>query len=242
MTIIDDRVKELEKATLAMGSHPSFEEGACAMEWVAYLAGEGHTDAPECASKVLREFTISLNDQWDDENRQRLAPFLPRMVGTAGDGHDEARSYLALDWLIRTHTPAWLDLAGLTVEAQELRGLRRIVDIASAREAGPKVRAAREKATAAWAAAGYAAGYAAGRAAGYAAWCSAWAAAGDAAWAAAGDAAVDVAVDVLSPTVETLQASALDMLDRMIDPKEGSDDRADHRSTDRGGAGDGRTR
>ena len=43
-------------------------------------------------------------------------------------------------------------------------------------------------------------------------------AAGDAAWAAARDAAWTAARDALAPTVETLQASALDLLDRMIDP------------------------
>ena len=75
-------------------------------------------------SPVLRAYGISLNDQWDDEKRQELKRFIPVLPGTAGDGQDEARSYLALDWLIRTHTPAWLDLAGLTAEAQELRDLR----------------------------------------------------------------------------------------------------------------------
>ena len=64
------------------------------------------------------------------------------MVGTAGDGKDQARSYLALDWLIRTYTPAWLELAGLTAEAQELRDLRRIVDMVAAEAAGPEAQVA----------------------------------------------------------------------------------------------------
>src|SRR5438067_11627652 len=162
--IIESRLNELVSAgVLAEGSHDSFDEGACAMEWVSYLAGEGFTDAPECASRVLRTFTINLNDTWEAEDRQRLVPFLPRMVGTAKDGKDETRSYLALDWLIRTYTPAFLDLANLPEEAQALRDLRRIVDMASAEAAGPVVRAGREKA--------------------HAAWDAAWAAAGDAAWA-----------------------------------------------------------
>jgi hypothetical protein len=167
------------------------------MEVVAWLAGEGITDAPECASPVLRAFTINLNDQWDTPTRQRLRPHLPRMVGTANDGLDKTRSYMALDWLIRTYTPAWLDLAGLTTEATALRDLRRIMDLVAAQSAGPVVREVRTKADAA----GDAARDAAGDAAGAAAW--------DAAWAAARDA--------LKPTVETLQASALDLLDRMID-------------------------
>ena len=195
-TIIDERLAALTagEVRLDKGAHDTFEEGHCAMEVVAWLAGLGHTDAPVCSSPVLQSFTINLNDTWDAEQRQKLIPFLPRMVGTGGDGQDEARSYLALDWLIRTYTPAWLDLAGLTAEATELRNLRRIVDMVAAESAGPVVRAARQKADAAWAAAGAAARAAAGAAAGAA----------------------------LRPKVADLQASALDLLDRMIDPSRAS--------------------
>jgi hypothetical protein len=81
---------------------------------------------------------------------------------------------------------------------------------------------------AAGAAAGDAAWAAAGDAAGAAAWDAAWDAAGDAAWDAAGDAAVAAAWDAartaaraaawgaLKPTVEWLQISALDLVDRML--------------------------
>lgn len=195
--IIDARLATLDQIRLDEGSHSSFTHGHCAMEVVAWLAGEGHTDAPVCASPVLRGFSIALNDRWDDVQRQKLVPFLPRMVGTAGDGQDEARSYLALDWLIRSFTPAWLDLAGLGEEAAELRSLRRIVDLASAEAAGPVVREVRDRASAAGAA---------------------WAAARDAARDAAWNAARAAARDALRPTVETLQASVLDLLDRMINP------------------------
>lgn len=196
--ILTDRLAQLDQITLDKGAHDDFDDGHCAMEVVAWLAGLGHTDAPSCASPVLTTFTISLNDSWDEANRQRIKPFLPRMVGTRGDGLDETRSYLALDWLVRTYTPAWLDLAGLTVEAQALRDLRRIVDRVAAQAAGPVVRDASTKAAAARAAA----------------WDAAW----DAARAAAGDAAWDAAWAALKPTVNTLQASALDLLDTMISP------------------------
>jgi hypothetical protein len=110
----------------------------------------------------------------------------------------ERRAYLALDWLIRVYTPAWLDLVEATKPyASALRALGEIVDMASAKAAEPVVRAAT------------AAGGGAARAA---AWAAAWDAAGDAAWAAAWDAAGDA----LRPTVETLQVSALDLLERMI--------------------------
>ena len=226
MNIIDERLDALTtgKITLDYGSHDTFDGGHCALEVVAWLADEGHTDAPVSVSPVLRRFTISLNDNWSQEQRQKLIPFLPRMVGTAGDGQDKARSYLALDWLIRIYTPAWLDLAGLTVEAQELRDLRRIVDMVTAEAAGLVIRNAQKKAAAAWAAdaayAARAAAYAA-RDAAYAARDAAYAAA-EAAYAADAAAraayAADAAGDAAAPTVETLQASALELLDRMIDP------------------------
>ncbi len=194
MTIIESRLKELPTMTLAKGPHRSFEEGHCFNETVAWLAGEPHSEKPGCVSPVIRAFTMSLNDQWDDGQRQKLLPFVDRVVGTAGDGKDEARSYLALDWLVRTYTPAFLDLANLSVEAQALRGLRQIVDLASAEAAGPVVRAGRGKAAAAraaWAAAAAwaaRAAWAAAADAGDAAW-AAWAAGADAARAAGADGA-----------------------------------------------------
>src|SRR5690349_5040779 len=95
---------------LSKGSHKTAEAGRCAMEWVAYIAGEPHTDQPVCVSPVLRSFGISLNDNWDDEQRQKLRPYLARCIGTAGDGRDQERGWLAMDWLIREFTPAFLEL------------------------------------------------------------------------------------------------------------------------------------
>ena len=241
MTTIDT-AQFLADLRLKNGGHsPMGDDGMCVMEATAYIAGEPWSDHPTCVSRVLTDYCINLNDRWDDVARQRLVPFIPRLIGTRDDGLDETRGYLALDWLIRTFTPAWLDLAGLTAEAAELRALRRIADLAAAQAAGPVVKQAQTKAAAAGAAAGDAAGdaarAAAGDAAGDAAWAAAGAAAGDAAgdaaraaagaaagdaaWAAAWDAARavarDAARDALKPTVETLQASSLELLDQMID-------------------------
>ena len=266
-TVIPERLEKLNDITLTDGSHKSPDDGMCVMEAAAWIAGEEWTDHPACVSPMLAAFCRLLNDAWDDEGRQRLKPFAARAVGTAGDGQDEARSYMALDWLVRTHTPAWLDLAGLREEATELRGHRRIADQTAATAAHESIKAARQSASATWAAAGYAAVDAAWAAAGYAAraaargaavdaaraatWAAARAAARDAAWAAAGYAAVDAAraaargaavdaaraaargaaVDAaraaLAPTVRHLQESALDLLDRMVDPRASTASRTD---------------
>jgi len=212
MSIAPDRAHWLDELTLDDGAHHDATPGQrCLLEATAYLAGEPRSDHPACVSPVLGAFGRGLNDAWDDVQRQKLVRFIPRLLGTADDGQDEARSYLALDWLLRTHTPAWLDLAGHMAEAAALREHRRIVDMAAVRSIEPAAQAAQAAAwSAASSAAESAAGPAAWRAAGSAAWRAAWSAAWSAAWLAASSA--------LTPTVEALQASALDLLDAMIDP------------------------
>jgi hypothetical protein len=190
------------------GAHDPGSGQRCAMEWVAWIAGEDHSASPACVSPILAGFCRSLNDVLPDDSRQRMRPYLARCIGTAGDGLDEQRGYLCLDWIVRTYTPAWLALAGLGADAEQLRSLAPITDLASARLASPVVREAREKAAAAWAAARAAARDAARDAA--------WAAAGAAAGDAAGAAARDAAGDALAPTLRELQASAFELLDRML--------------------------
>jgi hypothetical protein len=154
--------------TLAKGGHESPEQGLCYMEWIAYATGQPHSDRPPCVSPVLGAFGRHLNDVLPDDLRQQLKvnPGL-EPVGTAGDGHDEQRGYMALDWLIRTWLPAWLELSpACRDDAVKVRELGRIVDLASAERAGPVVRQARTSAAAAGAAAGAAARAAAWAAAG----------------------------------------------------------------------------
>jgi hypothetical protein len=214
---------------------------ACAMEMVAYIAGEPLSDQPECACPVLSSFVRSWNDGLpSDADRERLLKSLiPRLVGTKSTpAIEERRSYMALDWLIRVHTPTWLDrVESLKPHASALRNHEEIADMAGAVAAGEKIRAAWAAAgaaarAAAWDAAGDAARAAAWDAAGdaarAAAWDAAWdaagaaarAAAGDAAraaaWDAAGDAAGAAAWAALKPTVAELQISASALIDRMI--------------------------
>ncbi len=187
---------------LKKGAHSNIDEGACLMEAVSFLAREQFSDHPKCVSPVLGTFGRNLNDVLPDALRQELKSLIPSLPGTADDGMDETRGYMALDWLIRTWLPVWLDLVPATREdARKLRELGRIVDLVAAERAGPVVRESQKNAAAAWdaawdaarAAARDAAGDAAGAAAGAAARDAAWAAARDAAGAAAWDAAWDAA-------------------------------------------------
>ena len=122
MTITPDRLSGFEAMSLDQGGHESFDDGHCAMEVVAWLAGEGHTDAPTCASLVLRRYTIALNDRWDDTRRQALKPYLPRMVGTGNDGKDELREELAARFLVDRLLADWLNLADLGHLTESLQG------------------------------------------------------------------------------------------------------------------------
>ena len=183
---------------LYYGAHASPEDGRCAMEWVSYLAGEPHGDEPKCVSTVLRAFCTSLNDSLQDGPRQRLRPYLTRTIGTTGDGLDEARAWMAMDWLIRVYTPTWLRVAHLPVTARHLSDLHPVVSSWELRSALEALNLARGESRAAWSAAlgparaaaltPWACGRAAAREA-------AWSSAGAAAWSAARVAVGDIAGD-----------------------------------------------
>jgi hypothetical protein len=99
--------------TLAYGTHPNPQDGRCAMEWVAHLAGERHSDQPDCVSPVVRALCVALNDGLSCTERQRLRPYLTRTIGTVADGLDDWRAWMALDWLVGVYAPTWLRRAGL---------------------------------------------------------------------------------------------------------------------------------
>lgn len=65
----------------------------CIMSLVAFMAGEGHTDRPHCASPLIACFAIPVNDNMPHDVRQRLKPFAPRIMGT-NDGCDRQRTAL----------------------------------------------------------------------------------------------------------------------------------------------------
>jgi hypothetical protein len=100
----------------------------CAMEAVAYYAGEPHTDHPKCVCPVLGAFLRALNDMLDDRERQRLLAYIPRVVGTARDGYGQRRGWMCVDWLVREATPAFCDCAGFDDTARLLRNVPQIVD------------------------------------------------------------------------------------------------------------------
>ena len=151
---------DLSTLVLAVGQHTAGDE-MCLLEAAAFQAGEPWSDHPACVSPVLGTYGRDLNDVLPDATRQRLVPFIPRLLNTAGDGLDERRSYLALDWLVRTYLPAWLRLVpALAAQADLLADAHEVVDLESASAIGVLVRDAASQSAAAWDAAGDAAGVA----------------------------------------------------------------------------------
>jgi hypothetical protein len=185
----------IENIVLSIGTHESPDEGHCLLEVVSMFAGENFGDSPACVDPVLAQFGRSWNaGMRSDEERDQLKQYIARLPGTnKGLALKNKRSWMALDWLIRVNTVAWLSLnPTLTHHAKALKALPPITCWADLVVAQPTLDAANKDAAAALDAA---------RAA---------------ARAAAGDAAWDAAKQKLEPTVSQLQASAHELFSRMI--------------------------
>jgi hypothetical protein len=234
---------KLADITLKYGSHRSVEAGLCAMEAVAWLAGEKHSDSPRCACPVVANMVRRLNDRLpNDETRTRLLkPLLVKLIGSRSTPEVERkRAYLAADWAVREGTPLALESAKLPDEAAKLRALPPIVDVESARVGKEAARAVRDKArTAADAAYAAYAAYAAADAAyadaadaaaaaadaADAAYAAAYAAAAYAAYAAAAAAAyaaaaADAAYAAAAAAREPVYQATVRCIERMLDTKE----------------------
>jgi hypothetical protein len=213
---------------LLRGAHKVNSGSFCVMEAVAYVAGEPWSDTPQCACPVIGAFLRSWNDSLDDAQRDTLLrPLVLQVVGTrATEAIERRRAVMSADWYVRTFTPAWLRLAGLSVQADTLASLPEITDLLQCPYIMPALNAVRDDASAAWSAARSAAWSAARSASWAAAWSAASAesaaesAAWSAAWSAASSAAESAAWSALEQTRNELQQSAIALVERMIAVKE----------------------
>jgi len=105
------------------GRHTGQSGQLCLLEAAAVLAGEPLTDHPVCVSPIVCTLGIRLNDLGTHRQRQTLTRFLPHLVVTAGDGKEDARRWVALDFSLRTVWPRWVDRLGMREEAAALWGL-----------------------------------------------------------------------------------------------------------------------
>src|SRR4051812_40326993 len=131
MTIVHEL--DFSNLPLKVGSHaPNTDQEWCLLEAAAYVAGEPWSDHPGCVSRVIGAFGRSFNDNLDDAGRARLAPFIPKLIGTnTGEADEDRRAWLIADWMTHVHLPTWLDAAGMHDQAQLVRALPRITDDAT---------------------------------------------------------------------------------------------------------------
>lgn len=187
-TIDPERLAKV--TTLDQGAHNSPDDGMCILEAVAYITGGLFSDHPSCVCPVISAFLRSWNDALPtDERNALLLPLIPRLVGTRGSKALETRrSYMAVDWYIRTYTPAWLRLAGLNTQADTIAALPEIAGFAQIPSIYGPLKVVRADASAA----------------------------GSAARSAAWNAAESAAESALNDTSIQLQQSALTLVERMI--------------------------
>lgn len=183
----------LDELVLEWGTHARPDEGMCVMEAVSVAAGEPFGDHPECVSSVAAAFVRRWNDDLGDVERQILRPYVSRLAGPETPGYEEARAWLATDWLVREWLPELLRLAGLGDRADDLEPLPPLTGSTEAARAEAALSGAGAAAAAAaepiWAGARDEVPDSAVVAARAATWGAAWQAARRAGWAAAGSAA-----------------------------------------------------
>lgn len=110
----------------------------CAMEMVAWLAGEDHSDEPRCACPVVAAFVRAFNDALPSDNaRSRyLRPWVPRMVNSrASVAHEQARGWLGVDAVVRALVPMALWRSQRRAEAELMQALPVVHDEWRARAA-----------------------------------------------------------------------------------------------------------
>jgi len=122
MQIDPKRLEEIETIVLRSGKGEDLEH-ACVMQAVDYIATGGLSDHPECACPALTAFAIRLNEQADKETRQRLKPFIPKLVGTR-DGKTKARAEFLAHHSITAVLPILVEAADLKEDAEKLRAFK----------------------------------------------------------------------------------------------------------------------
>ncbi len=149
-TVIQERLDKLATMTLDSGAHDSVDAGMCAMEAVAWLAGEPHSDHPQCVCDVIGAAMRKANDRMPpDVRNELLRPLLTKIIGTRGTLKiRKARAFIAADFAVRVFAPMALEAHGRTENAAKLRAAAPIVDKATA-EAGRQLADAADAAYAA---------------------------------------------------------------------------------------------
>lgn len=108
---------------LRRGITGNVAHGLCAMAAVSWVMEREHDDHPECACPVIGWYVIGLNDAMQDEDRQRLLSYLPRIAGSRSNDHEKLRGQIIARGAVRVLAPAALESLHLQDQARKLRDL-----------------------------------------------------------------------------------------------------------------------
>jgi hypothetical protein len=113
---------DLDTLVLDRGKHSYPEQGMNILEAVSAISpNEKFGDSPRTVSPVIAAFLKDWNDALDDEPRQKLKQFIPKIAGSVlTEDVEEFRTWTATDWLVRVQAPAWLAAADFKEFAEAL--------------------------------------------------------------------------------------------------------------------------
>ena len=84
-------ISEIWKYDLRKGNTDHPAHGACLFDAGMWLVYGKIGDNPPCSCPIIRCYAIGLNDQMPDDQRQRLKPFILRVVGNRDPEAEPAR-------------------------------------------------------------------------------------------------------------------------------------------------------
>jgi hypothetical protein len=125
MTNTEFQDANLDSIHLGKGRHQSAAEGMCPMEAAAWLAGEKHSDHPDCTCPVIAAYVRPISDWADDEQRQQLRAFLPRLIGSRSADHVVRRA----EFLVRQAATVFLPLIYGELQEPEIAADLRAIPI-----------------------------------------------------------------------------------------------------------------
>lgn len=86
------RIEDYNRLVLCRGLGKDPESGLCVMQTAAWLVGEPLTDHPACASHVLAEFAIFVNDELEQAPRQQLRKLAVLLSGSRAPDFEMQRA------------------------------------------------------------------------------------------------------------------------------------------------------
>jgi len=111
VTVPPEKQEKWATLKLGIGSHTSFNRGACALEAAAWLAGEPHTDSPKCVDPFLTTIVRCWNDTVSGSFRDAIIkPLVPELIGTASDDPEarQRRIRSAFSLVTGVMLPTWV--------------------------------------------------------------------------------------------------------------------------------------